>query len=424
MEKQEYKNDKFTMTVERLPHCKVKLSVQSHLPSVEGAMQQAIKNVSKEVTLPGFRKGRAPDAMVLSNYGKHVTEEYRDVITHQGFEAAAKEAKVFPMKESKINMTSFKQNDDKTVDFSLEFEAYPDVPAIDPEKISLKKPSPKEISAKDIENELEELRLYHATWTDVADRPVQEGDFVVIDLDFLDEPTANALKDSRVHVTEGKIPEWAKKLVLGKNVGDKVEGLNEKDEKSSEDFKQRQCCITIHKIQTAEKPEINDELAKKAGVDTAEELRKRIEERQHKQDEMEQKNNLRLQARDYVVDNYPFDLPDSRLKEIRQYAQETASQGHHSNYEDLKNAEDRIYDNVEKNNRLSYILSRLVQEQKIPQPDQGAITQRLISMYMQIYQNSGEQPTEQVMEYLKSQAINELQIETALDYLVEKAKIV
>src|SRR5262249_7600353 len=145
-----------------------------------------------------------------------------------------------------------------------------------------------EVTQKHIDETIENIRLHHAEWETISDRPVQEGDFVNLDIDAIEEPGFNICKDTSFEVKEGKMGAWMRKLIIGLNVNESAEGISEKEKTNTEteceecvhnleaqDFKPTHCRLTVKTIKKAILPALDEALAKKVGCDSVEQLRER-----------------------------------------------------------------------------------------------------------------------------------------------------
>ncbi len=115
---------------------------------------------------------------------------------------------------------------------------------------------------------IEEIRRSNATFDDVSGRVAQEGDFVDVSIESLDEePPKPIVKDRRFEVSDKRMASWLKKLLLGKSPGDVAEGMSEVDDQADESIRQKfkptKIRLTVHAIKKIQLPELDDELAKK-----------------------------------------------------------------------------------------------------------------------------------------------------------------
>src|SRR5690242_12517421 len=103
MEQAPFQNDHLRCTLHQKPACVVEYAVEALEPLVQEARKKAIKKVAKEVSLPGFRKGKAPEQMVVKNFSTQVDKEWQQEIANVTFLECQKLAPVRLLKDGKIN---------------------------------------------------------------------------------------------------------------------------------------------------------------------------------------------------------------------------------------------------------------------------------------------------------------------------------
>jgi trigger factor len=311
----EFKNDNISVNVEKHPGSKIKLEIFVTPKASTAAYSKALKNVNKEISIPGFRKGKAPDALVTQNYSKYIDKEWQQIVMDTGFREALHLIQERPFKIEDAKCTALKEiSRDNGTRFVIEFEAAPKVPTINLNDITLKSVERREITQQDIDHAVENLLLYYAEWTNITDRPVQEGDYIDLDIDKLDEPTQVVCKNTRFAVINGRMANWMRNMVIGKNLNESSEGDSEKESDSSADFKPIHCRITIKAIHHPILPELNDELAKKMGASDVEELKKRLIDDLNRRADEEVSEQLRHQVDEHLFQHYPFEVPASLIE--------------------------------------------------------------------------------------------------------------
>lgn len=314
---EELKNENISVVITRKPGLNVALDISVSPKAVDSAYSKAIKNINKEVSIPGFRKGKAPDQFVIKNFGKQLQGEWREVLLNESFDEALKLAKIRPFKNNSIRTQGVKELAlHKPAVFSVEFEASPTVPSINIDEITLKRPGTPEIKDIDIDKVVDNLRFYYAEWSDVADHGVQNGDFVDLDIDKLDEPQERLAEAMRFEVADGKIANWMRKLILGLRPNESVEGISENENESdAAEFIPTQCRITVKAIKQVNLPPVNDELALRMGLPNVEELRNKISDDLKSRAQQESYERLRSQLDEWLLENYTFEVPESVMKE-------------------------------------------------------------------------------------------------------------
>ena len=122
----------------RKPSCVVEFDIEATDPLVKEAHKIAIKRVAKEVSLPGFRKGKAPDELVVKNYSNDIDKEWQQEIADLRFHESENLAKI-PMlhRDAKVTYKMKSHSHDGAL-LTLCFETEPTIPSVDPKLMQLK----------------------------------------------------------------------------------------------------------------------------------------------------------------------------------------------------------------------------------------------------------------------------------------------
>lgn len=413
----------YSGTVEHLPNCVSRFTITIDKDEVSALRHRAMKVINKEVAVPGFRKGKAPDDLIEKQYGKHVESEFREIAVKSACNAAIEETKIYPRKNDVgIELEKVTPLDDGKYEVIFRYETYPVVPDANADNIKLEPVEAKKVTEADIEETIRQIRIYHGHFHEVRDRPVQEEDYVVVDIDVIDEPPFKAYENSRFQVVEKGMPAWTRKLVIGKNIGDTVEGMSEKDENAPADFIPRKCRVLIRDIMTAHLPEIDDELARKAGANTIEDLKKNIEAQKTKQSADERQMALRNQVKDFLKASYEFDLPASDLKGIEEDCKRLINRDkdQFKTPEDIKAYKEKLFENGKEVLKLAYLIPHIGTQLNIAMPNEQEVTQRMIQVITQYYYETGEKIPEESFERIHGNIRRELVHEKVLDELIRR----
>lgn len=445
---QEYKNENLSVVVTREPGCHLKLDISVFPKATEAAFAKAVKIVNKEITLPGFRKGKAPESLVFQHYGNYVNQEFRDIVLQTAFQEALQAIKVFPLNDNSVKRPQIKScSKEEGAKITVEFEAQPQIPDLNPAELKLKKVKKKEVTEKEVDKAIEDIRHHHAEWIPITDRPVQEGDFVDLDIDAIDNPAQNICSNQRFEVRKGEMGDWMRTLIVGKNVDDSVEGMSEKDthhhhhdhehtencdhesHKHEKEFKPRHCRIVIKAIQKPNLPEINEDLAKKVGTTSVPQMRERIKANLEKQAENAMRQKLRGQVEELLLEKYDFDLPTSlldgekkaslsnRMKVLRKQKESEDSLAKRK-----EEIEAEAFKEAHENLKLFFISRKIA--------DQNHISVSQEEIYKELSKQMWGMPGEESVidptmdpEEIRSRLYLVVLSEKALDYLVDHASI-
>lgn len=316
---QEFKNKQITVNVHQEPHCIVKLDITVHPEATQAAHAKAVREISKEVSIPGFRKGKVPETMLSKQFGKDIEKEFKNLVINTSFKEALDLTKLYPYKEkgSIRRLDCPRCSKDEGATINVEYEAFPSVPEVEPKSLHFAKKNPNAVTPKDIEDEILQMTYHYATWQEVTDRPAQEGDFVDLKIVALENENEREICDNtRFLIAQGKMGEWMRKLIIGLNAGESAVGWSEKEDPESEaPFKSTECRLTVQKIYTAVLPALDEELAKKFGAASLEDFQTKVVKSLEKKAVDLTKEKMREELQTLLSDKYHFELPTSLVEE-------------------------------------------------------------------------------------------------------------
>ena len=311
------KNENLSVSVTKAPNCQVKFDIEVSPPAVLAAYQKAIKNVSKSISIPGFRKGKAPEAMILEKYDSAIEREFVDIVVQTGFNDAIYLTHIYPLKDGRSKKPILHEcSTDKGARFTIEFESRPTFPEINLADLHIKKTLLKQITEEERENSIHHLQLQLAEYEPVENRSVEENDFVNLTVKILEEVPRTVIDNQRCQINSKGLPSWLCQMVIGLKAGEKAEGMTEQDPQSKAEnhhFTPLPCSVEVHSIHVGKLPEFNDALAKRVGLKTAEELSEKINERLESQIKEEAERNDIEYALQQLLDKYPIEIPQSYI---------------------------------------------------------------------------------------------------------------
>lgn len=372
---QTMKNDHLTLTVTRSPHCRVKFDIQVEPTAVAAAHAKALKVINKEANIPGFRKGKAPERLILEKYGSAIQKEWVDIVLQTAFNEALQLTHVHPLRDGYMSRPNIHECSlEKGANLTIEFEIRPEIPSVDVQNITIQPVVLQPVTEQDIQQTLKRLAQQFATYDPIEDRPVQEGDFVDVTVDLLQNGQTNRIADNyRTQTNEEGFPQWLHDKLLGLQTEQTVEGevpLQE-GEDPSEAAARPQFKLSVNKILKGNIPVLDDELAKKAGVETLEELKTKIEERLTTERQQEATEQQLEQLDHLLLQQYAFDVPrsliekniENRLEEHKRRLNDRGqAEEFNKNKAQFKQA---IEEGTIQQIQLQFLLSRLGHEQNI-----------------------------------------------------------
>lgn len=434
---QEFKNDKITVSVRREPGCQIKMEISANAEKAIENWTKALKSVKKQVSFPGYRKGKAPDQMVLKKYENQVQKEFRDQFLNDSAQEAMRLSSLYPWdREGSIKadiVSAEKQDGGK---FTLAFESFPDVPEVNPASISIKKVEAKEIGDKEIEEHILSLRYHHATKEDAEGRDTVEHDDYV-DVAVVMEDGSQPERKTTFHVNDSYLQDWLYSFLIGKKIGETATVTPPKPEKkdrlNEENIVEqladpRPFLVTVNGIKKAKLEDMSDEFAKKYGSDTVEAFKKKVREYLEKQSKEEAKNQIQAEVQEQLTDLANFDLPASLFEKERQESlKNMIDRFKMAQYSDdeitaMKETLEKVADRHAKKALIThYILGKIAEQEKFEVGNEE-VMQELIKQSM-MHTGQIDPSLFENMDRYAGPIIRRLQLLKAMEYLSDRVSI-
>ena len=412
-----------------------KISITLPADNVQSKMKEAYDKLKKEVKLKGFRRGKVPRTIIEKHYKPQVEGEVGEKLVQDTYFDAIEKEGIDPVVHPDIKSANF--NDDGSFTYVAEVELRPTFELAQYKGLEIEK---EEILVTDeeIQLELEEMRKNLAPLQTVVDRPIQNGDVVVVDFQgFHDGEAMPQIKNDNFtfDVGSGKMgPEFEEKLV-GMQKGE--EGTHEVDLPENHPNpmlkgKKVEFRIVVKEVKERVLPELDDEFAKDAGEEftTLDELKQSVRDRITKMREERAEGVLTDRVMQKLLENHDFEVPKKLVAfEIEQMIKQTEQQFEQSGMS-LEAAgltrEKLAEQNAEmatKRVRGDFVLKKIaeVEEIKLADEDMERGFKRIGDMY--------NMPVAKVKEFFKNRddllpLMNELLNEKILGFLREQAVLV
>lgn len=324
---EEFQNDRVRVEVTKKPGCLVRLTVKMTPEAVKTAHENAVKAVRKEVSIPGFRKGKVPEDIVKHNFASAIVKEHKDTVLQSAFDESLSLTHLKPFSRNSLRRSELKKfSAEEGAEAVFEFETAPTVPTIDMSAIQTRATKPREITEKHASMSYKHLQLMQASWEEVPEKTVELGDFVELDIDVTQHPAHNVCIDQLFWIEEGESPKWIIEAVVGMILNESKETTAAPQPEDppypivyEENQPHKECRITVKKIKKAILPEENEEFARSCGAPSIEVLKKIIGEQiVHEETEYAKELN-RYNLRRELIERYRFDIPESLVNaEIRE----------------------------------------------------------------------------------------------------------
>jgi len=295
-----------------------------------------LAEIGRDITIPGFRPGKAPTGVLRQRYGKAVVGEILEAAIHDSSQQAIAERGLTPAMQPKI--TDFSEYEEgKDLEYKMQVELMPEFEPADFSKIELEKITVR-ISDKEVDEALERLAAQNRVAEPVAKpRKAKDGDVVVIDFvgrsDGAEFP-GGAGKDFSLELGSGQfIPGFEDQLV-GAKPGDKVDvkvtfpegygapGLAGKDASFE---------VTVHEIREYRDAAVDDLMATNMGFENLSKLREAVQKNLEGEYAAMSRTSLKRRLLDRLSELHDFEVPggmvDAEFEAIWQQFEQAREQG-------------------------------------------------------------------------------------------------
>lgn len=424
-------NDSLTVTVTRKPHCQVKFDIVIPSTNTKIAYEKALKDINKEISIPGFRKGRAPESFIKDKYSSIIQKRFVELVIQVGFEDAVNLTHLHPLKEGNLKRPVVHTcSPEEGAHFTVEFESRPNPPSVKLEDLTIKKVSPHVVTDTDCQNALHNLLLQLATYDPIEGRAVQENDFINLSVVILEDPPREVISNQRVQANSTGLPIWIRRKVIGLQKGESAEGMTEQDPTlidPTPDFQSLPFRVTVHTIWQGNLPAIDEELAKRVGLTSVDELHQKIRERLEQEAKKEAQQVEIQEIENLLIGNYLVDLPQSYIDNnkgfhLQNYLQQLKDEERDYTEKEYKEIEQMVEKQTIHSLQLLFLLQKIAADYQIEVTSED-VSQELAHQIalMQINQSTIDfsQEEKQLAKHLRHLAFNRKVKQFLVDHITK-----
>ena len=308
-----------SLQVEKLEKNMAKLTIEVSAEDLDKAMEKAYQKQKSRISLPGFRKGKAPRKMIESMYGKGVfMEDAVNSLVPQEYSKAIADCDLEIVSQPEINVTQMEPG--KALIFTADVDTKPEVTLGDYKGVEVPK-TEIAVTDEDVDAEVKKEQDKNSRTVVVEDRAAANGDITTIDFEgFVDGVAFDGGKGSDYALTLGSgtfIPGFEDQLV-GANTGDHVEvKVTFTQEYQAKELAGKEAVFQcdVKKIETKEVPELDDEFAKDVSeFDTLAEYKEDVKKNLTEKKEKEARTAKENAAVDKAIENAQMDIPDLMIQ--------------------------------------------------------------------------------------------------------------
>jgi trigger factor len=266
--------------IERLDATRVRLDIEIPSEDVNAALEEAYETLRTQVSIPGFRKGRVPVAILKSRFPEYVNTEAVQYLVVPAYEDAIEREKLNPLAQPTfvppLNELQVKQNEPLTFSATVDTRPYISLPRY--EDLVADK-NPVDVPREDVDTYITRLQAQSATYEPLdTERPVQEKDCIRMDWECLlngERIDTESRQDVDIELGVGAIHEKLEQALLGMQIGDtKFVDIEFPEEHSAPELagKSARYEVTLHAITEQQLPTLDDEFAKDLGYESYSQL--------------------------------------------------------------------------------------------------------------------------------------------------------
>ena len=308
------------VTVERVEN-EATLKITAPAAEVNAGYKKAVQKIADQANIPGFRKGKAPRAIIEMHYGKEaVKQEAFEIVANKAYSEALEQEKLIPVSDPKVEESTFEEGKDMELTIKVTLKPEPELGEYKGLHVEKKEV---EVTDEQVDAQIKDMMGRDAKMVVAEEGAViEKGDFAIIDF-------AGTVDGEPFSGGEGK----GYPLEVGSNsfipgFEDQLVGLSKGDSTDvevtfPEDYfvkdlagKEAIFKVNIQDVKRKELPELNDEyVASKTDFKTVEELRANYKERMQKAAEANAKAEYEHELIDLAVANAKFSVPEIMIED-------------------------------------------------------------------------------------------------------------
>ena len=425
-----------SVQVEKLEKNMAKLTIEVPAEELDKAIEKVYQKQKKSISIPGFRKGKVPRAMVEKMYGKEVFyEDAAKEIMPAAYEKAYDECGEDIVSSPKVDVVQLEAG--KPFIFTAEVALKPEVTlgtykGVEVDKVEVA------VTDEDVDAEIERERERNARSISVSDRTVKDGDQTVIDFEgFKDGVAFEGGKGEIYPLTIGSgafIPGFEEQLI-GKNIGEEVEvNVTFPEEYQAEELAGQPAVfkVTVKEIKEKQLPELDDEFAAEVSeFDTLAEYKEDVKKNLTEKREKDAKNAKEDAVIEAIVAEAQMDIPEAMIETqqrqmVQEFAQNIQMQGlsieQYFQFTGLT-AEamlEQVKPQAEKRIKSRLVLEAVVKAENITATEEDF--DKEVERMAEMYQMEADKVKETIGEEGKKQIMEDLAVSKAVELVVNEAK--
>jgi len=379
------------MKTELIDHSATRKEIRIEIDAEEVRKQldQVTQRYMKQATVPGFRPGRAPQAIVRQRFKEEIRSEVLREIVPQALDQAITEENLDVIGEPDVQLAdeaSLEKFGDVPLGVNATLEVFPEIELGEYKNLEVAR-RVRPVTDEDLDTMIEGLRESAAALVPIEDRGAQEGDTVTVNFRgrYTNDPEAEEIKADEVDVGiggEGVLAEFNENLAGVRPDDERTFTISYPDDFTSKGLagKVIEYTAQVIAVRRKELPELDDDFAKGLGeenIESVDALRARIRETLEERAQMEAEAMVQSQLMDSLVEAHQFEVPASLIQSqsrrlLEQAVRDLYSRGIDPRGEDLDwvNLRAGLEQQAIADLRGSILLERIADEEAIEVTDE------------------------------------------------------
>lgn len=285
---------------------------------IEDHITSRLKNLARTVKLPGFRPGKAPVSLLRKRFGQNIMGEVLEKAVSDSSAKVMEDNSLRPAMQPKIEVVSFDEG--KDLEYTMALEVLPKIEVGDFSKLELERLTA-EVEETEIATVLERMaQAYKSSAPVTAKRKSKKGDIAVIDFKGRvggEVFPGGAAEDYELELGSGSFIPGFEEQLTGAKAGDALDiKVTFPDEYGAEDLAGKEAVfeVTVKELREPVPAAIDDDLAKKMGRETLEELKQGIRDEHSKEYKEQSRQRLKRGLLDRLSDEHDFEVPEGMVE--------------------------------------------------------------------------------------------------------------
>lgn len=378
---------------------------------------EALCEVQKVVSYPGFRKGKVPFEIIREHFYDALDHEIKEIAVHKAVSEIMEKEKINPVVSPSVYDIKH-DTSTKKISFKLYFE---NSPVFEPKGYTdfevIKKI--KKISDKDVDEHIEQIRQYNA-YLKPVDETVSKDKYILVDYEIYEN--GNKIDEVKNEIIDMSSPQTImgfEDAVIGSKKGDRREFETEFD------GRKLKFIINIKDVKVRIIPDLDENFIKQLGAENIEDFKKQVRNILEGDEKIKAEKNLVEQIENKLIEQNSFPLPPTLVKQemedLFEIAKKRANIAENQNL-DITKYEDKLKPIAERNLRIAYILHAIAKKENIMATEEDYLKE-LDKVISTLKSEEEVKKAKQLFESRKNYIMATITENKTMDFIKSKIKI-